>query len=59
MKASNKQTAAKAYFASMCFDIEKQPQRERQKPQRIEGGCLLYTLKNNRSQQHPPAPYYS
>ena len=59
MKAVNKQTAVRAYFEAMGFNDKKPVQHEKQRPQRLDGGCLLYTLKNIRVQQHPPAPYYS
>lgn len=59
MKAVNKQTAVRAYFEAMGFNDKKPAKQEKPKPQRLAGGCLLYTLRNSRVPQHPPAPYYS
>lgn len=60
MKTTQKQLSARAYLAMMQeADTQHQFQVQHQKPTRIAGGCLLYTLKNSRVQQHPPTPYYS
>ena len=59
MKTTYKNSPARAYLASMAETANLSSKSEIQKPKRMEGGCLLYTMPNSGRQQHPPTPYYS
>ncbi len=61
MKAIRK-TAARMYIDCMAEAAAaetKAPPAKQKKPQRLNGGCVLYYLPLVCRQQHPPAPYYS
>jgi hypothetical protein len=59
MKTAYKNSAARLYLAFMAETASAAIGGATENPKRIEGGCLLYTMPNSRSQQHPPTPYYS